>query len=130
MLSAEQRLYVFEILDVPPNGVGIELTGTLGIANAVESESFGTPTAAIDSLIALLSAEQESIIGGLVDEWKLVRTSEVLLERAEDVEGIVQSSEAKRDLIRRQLLVHIPVYRDGELVERHARGPRNLIMRG
>lgn len=130
MLTAEQRLYVFEILDLPPGGVGVEITGTLGIASAVERESFGTPAAAVDEMIALLTIEQEAIVGRLIEEWQLVRTSEVMLDKAEDVEGVVVSHAQKRELIRRALLVHVPVYRDGELVERHARGtPTNRLLR-
>jgi hypothetical protein len=129
-LTAEQRLYVFEILDLPPGGVGIEITGTLGHASAYERESFGTPTSAVDELLALLTAEQEAIVSDLVDQWKLVRTSEVMLHTAEDVEGVVVSHAQKRDLIKRALLVHVPVYREGELVERHARGtPSNRLLR-
>lgn len=131
-LSGAERLYVFEILDVPPNATGFELWGTLGESNAVQSFAFTTAKDAVDALIALLTADQETIVKALVEEWIKVRTSEVELNRAEEVEGVVQDAAAKRRNIRDRLQVHIPIYREGELVRRHGQfgGYGNQIMRG
>jgi hypothetical protein len=133
-LSASERLSVFEILDFPPGVTVVEMWGELGRSNAVEQYAFTSPVSAIDGRIAALTAEMETRVRELIAEWKLVATSEVRLDRAEDVEGIVQDAEAKRALVRKRLQVYVPVYLEDEILARHgnmARGAAgNRIMRG
>lgn len=133
-LTNAERGFVFEILDFPPGATAVEMWGEFGRSFAVQQYTFSSPASAIDGRIAALDADGEVRVRELIDEWKLVSTSEVMLDKAEDVTGVVQDSAQKRALIRRRLQVYVPVYLEDEIRARHGHRARgiagNQIARG
>lgn len=128
-LTGEERLIVFEILDLIPGGQATEFWGELGRSQAVQNYSFRSPAEAVDFHIAALTADAETRVRELLDQWSEVSTDESSLKVAEEIEGVVADSEARRGLIRKRLQVYIPVFLEGEIRQRHGnRG--NLLMRG
>ena len=133
-LTADQTNKVFEILDIPPNTTVFELWGSLGEQSAVQNFAFRTASEAVTALIALLDTDQETIVSGLILEWDEVRTSEIELKEAEGAKGVVTSGAGKRRLIRDRLQLYVPLYREGEMDQRHGWGnyaqSSNQIVRG
>lgn len=132
-LSAPDRLTVFEIFDVPPVVTAVEMWGNLGSDQAVEQYAFTSPVAAIDGRIAALTADMETRVRELLVEWRVVATSELRLDKADEIEGQVRDAAQKRRLILHRLQVYIPVFLEGELESRYRErqgGGGNRILRG
>lgn len=133
--SADERLAIFEALELPPNASGWELWGVLGEANTVQHFQWTSPRDALDAAIALVegaadAAAQEARVRTLLAEWEEVRTDVLELRSAEDVAGVVTSPSAKRELIKRRLLGYFPVYREGEAASMHGSYGATNVLRG
>ena len=122
MITGTNRAYVFEVFDFPPNAEVVEMWGPIGRANAVQQYNFRGPTEAIDALLVVIdNLPEETLVLELIVEWKKVRLNEQELTKAEDIEGTVVSSSAKRRLIRQRMQNYIPLYLEGEIDAKQTR---------